>query len=34
MTRLDTALIVTVWSTMIWAGLWAWEVQLAGSVAQ
>ena len=32
MTRLETALIVTVWSALIWATLWAWEIQLAGSV--
>lgn len=32
MTRLETALIVTVWSAMIWAALWTWEIQLAGQV--
>lgn len=26
--------IVTVWSAMIWATLYVWEMQLAGSVVQ
>lgn len=34
MTRIETALIVIVWSAMIWAMLWTWEMQLAGSVVQ
>lgn len=34
MTRLDALLILTIVPTMIWASLWTWEMQLAGSVVQ